>query len=139
MSLHEAFSQLKFDKRMTSWNLNQRIVTRDEIKENLKHLEDVIDNTEPMILFPNPSPSEPEEQDSQQEEPVSNKEDHSQNTDIVTNIQEGSSGTNQKLASHSNAKVMMDTNNNTTTATTDKEAATNKAQHTDEDSSNPWW
>ena len=143
MSLHEAFSQLKFDKRMTNWNLNQEIVTEDEIKQNIGQLEDVSDNAESMVLFPDPSLPESVEQDLQessaQQEFKSSREGHLQNRD--SDNMQAIDEVSQKLASDNNImeKTTTDTNNNTPTATMDKEVGTREARHTDEDSSDPWW
>ena len=54
MSLHDSFLKLKFDKRMKTWNLNQKLVTEKEIKENLENLKDMNENVEPMALFSDP-------------------------------------------------------------------------------------
>ena len=36
---------------MKTWNLNQELVTKEEIKENLENLKDTSENAEPMVLF----------------------------------------------------------------------------------------
>lgn len=51
MSLHEAFSKLKFDRRMKDWNVNEGLVTEKEIHQHLKALEDETDNMEQMTLL----------------------------------------------------------------------------------------
>ena len=51
MSLNEAFAELKYDKRMKDWNMEQGFVTEKDIQEHLKALRDVNDNVETVTLF----------------------------------------------------------------------------------------
>lgn len=134
MSLHDSFLKLKFDKRMKTWNLNQGLVTEKEIKENLEGLQDVNENAESMVLFPEFSdPAKVEKQASQQSQTQQNQ---------PLNKEEGSSTT-------------YDTQSATITSQTDPQEAhsgdmtggeeiiTNKEEDTNqkpnEDPSNPWW
>ena len=50
MSLYEAFSELKFDKRMKDWNINQGFLKEKELQDHLKTLEDLSDLATPLTL-----------------------------------------------------------------------------------------
>ena len=39
--LAESLKQLKFDNRMTKWNMRQKLLTDKEYRDHLKQLEDV--------------------------------------------------------------------------------------------------
>jgi hypothetical protein len=41
MSLHKALKNLKFDKRLTEYNLNKGLLSQDELKKHLESLQDV--------------------------------------------------------------------------------------------------
>jgi hypothetical protein len=41
MSLHKALKNLKFDKRLTEYNLNKGLLSQDELKKHLDSLQDV--------------------------------------------------------------------------------------------------
>ncbi|MFN8847306.1 MAG: hypothetical protein ACK5V3_14905 [Bdellovibrionales bacterium] len=41
MSLHKALKNLKFDKRLTEYNLNKGLLSQDEFKKHLESLQDV--------------------------------------------------------------------------------------------------
>ncbi|MGI9548683.1 MAG: hypothetical protein ACR2M7_01695 [Bdellovibrionales bacterium] len=46
--LSDSLKKLKFDIRMTKWNMRQKLLTKEEHQEHLKSLEDVshLQNTE---------------------------------------------------------------------------------------------
>ena len=133
MSLHDSFLKLKFDKRMETWNLNQELVTEKEIKGNLENLQDVSENAEPMVLFPEFSdPIKTEEQalqvpQTQQDQSSNKKEDIA----IAYDTQS---------ATVTNQGDPQETHNENTTAKekpiVNKENITQKPN---EDPSNPWW
>jgi tripartite-type tricarboxylate transporter receptor subunit TctC len=41
MSLDKALKNLKFDKRLTEYNLNKNLLTKEELAKHLQSLEDV--------------------------------------------------------------------------------------------------
>jgi hypothetical protein len=41
MSLAKALNTLKFDKRLTEYNLNKNLLTKEELEKHLQSLEDV--------------------------------------------------------------------------------------------------
>ncbi len=41
MSLDKSLKNLKFDKRLTEYNLNKGLLTQDELKKHLETLQDV--------------------------------------------------------------------------------------------------
>lgn len=41
MSLHKSLKNLKFDKRLTEYNLNKGLLSQDELKKHLESLPDV--------------------------------------------------------------------------------------------------
>ena len=131
MSLYDSFLNLKFDKRMKTWNLTQGLVTEKEIKEDLENLTDVTENAEPMVLFPSPepkntdqSPSQEQEAPQTQQEPslTNEKDDTAYNTQPPVAIDQDSLQQQEQIAT--------------------EETAVNKdedTQKTNEDPSNPWW
>ena len=50
MSLDKALKNLKFDVRMTDFNLNNSVVTKEEIKAHMAQLPDSADNSEKLDL-----------------------------------------------------------------------------------------
>lgn len=132
MSLHDSFLKLKFDKRMKTWNLNQGLVTEKEIKENLESLQDVNENAESMVLFPELSDSAKEEQTSQQSQTQENQLlDKKENTTYDT---QSTVFTSDSQEAHSGD---MTTEEEITSEKPNKEE--DIKQKSNEDPSNPWW
>ena len=133
MSLYDSFLKLKFDKRMKTWNLNQGLVTEKEIKENLKSLQDVNENAESMVLFPEFSdPAKIEKQASQQSQTQQNQPLNKEE-DSTTYDTQSATITSQTGPQEAHSEDM----------TGGKEIIANKEedinQKSNEDPSNPWW
>ena len=50
MSLSKCLEKLKFDTRMTDWNLTQKKVNQQDIQKHLKSLDDVSHLSEPLQI-----------------------------------------------------------------------------------------
>ncbi len=50
MSLDKAMKNLKFDKRLTEWSLNNNQMTKDELKKHLESLPDLSSNIDLIKL-----------------------------------------------------------------------------------------
>jgi hypothetical protein len=50
MSLEKAMKNLKFDSRLTEYNLNSGILEKTELKEHLDRLPDLSNSAEPIDL-----------------------------------------------------------------------------------------
>ena len=59
MSLYKAMKDLKFDKRLTEWNLSNGQLTKEELKKHLDALPDMKDKTEAIDLEDTSSKGEP--------------------------------------------------------------------------------
>ena len=158
MSLNDSFLKLKFDKRMKTWNLNQELVTQKEIKESLENLQDVSENAEQMVLFPDPpdkttdqqtsqalqepAPQEPALQESAPQEPAlqepapqvptphQEQQILKEKDDTAYNTQPSSTVTDQTDLPKAHEDIATEEASN-------KEE--NKDQKPNEDPSNPWW
>lgn len=55
MSLDKSLKNLKFDKRLTEYNLNKGLLTQDELKKHLDSLQDVGSKIDLVSLKKDPS------------------------------------------------------------------------------------
>jgi hypothetical protein len=50
MSLSNEIEKLKYDKRLQTWYLNRKMMTREELEQHLNSLPDLATNVEPFVL-----------------------------------------------------------------------------------------
>ncbi len=55
MSLHKALKNLKFDKRLTEYNLNKGLLTKEELQQHVGSLQDISDKAGIVNLSRNDS------------------------------------------------------------------------------------
>ncbi len=50
MALDKAIINMKYDKRMTEWNLNNGVLTKEELEKHLGQLPDLTTHIAPLVL-----------------------------------------------------------------------------------------
>ncbi len=59
MAKDQSIENLKFDKRLIEWNLNNNQISNAELKSHIETLPDLKEKSEPMSLTDKNSPNEP--------------------------------------------------------------------------------